>query len=195
MSEIINVLAICGSLRKASYNGALLRAAAKLAPSTMAIAPSPSIAAFPLYNFDLQVSAGIPDTVLELAGAIRSADGLLICTPEYNWSIPGVLKNAIDWLSRVKDQPFAGKPVVLQSAAVGLLGGARAQYHLRQSLTALDALLFGRPEVIVSFAAQKFDKDSLELTDQPTIDMIRLQLAAFATFARKATGPARGGKE
>jgi chromate reductase, NAD(P)H dehydrogenase (quinone) len=195
MSEIINVLAICGSLRKASYNGALMRAAAKLAPATMAIAPSPSIGAFPLYNFDLQVSAGIPVAVEELAGAIRSADGLLICTPEYNWSIPGVLKNAIDWLSRVKDQPFAGKPVVLQSAAVGLLGGARAQYHLRQALTALDALLLGRPEVIVSFAAQKFDKDTLELTDQPTIDMIRQQLAAFAGFARKAIGPARGGQQ
>jgi chromate reductase len=95
------------------------------------------------------------------------------------------LKNAIDWASRMKDQPFAGKPVALQSAATGLLGGSRMQYHLRQSLTSIDALMFPKPEVIVAFAAKKFDEKTLELTDQPTRDMIKLQLEAFEKFARR----------
>jgi chromate reductase len=188
MTEPVNVISICGSLRKGSYNAALSRMAPKLAPPGMSIAPAPPIGAFPLYNFDVQESTGFPDAVNDLAGAIRKADGVLICTPEYNWSIPGVLKNAIDWLSRLKDQPFAGKPVALQSAAGGLLGGSRAQYHLRQSLTSIDALLFGRPEVIVTFAAQKFDATTLELKDQTAIDMIRQQLAAFDKFIRKIAG-------
>jgi chromate reductase, NAD(P)H dehydrogenase (quinone) len=187
MTDTINVLCICGSLRKGSYNAALGRAAVKLAPTGMAIAPSSSIGDFPLYNHDVQVSAGFPAPVNELAAAIRAADGVLICTPEYNWSIPGVLKNAIDWVSRMKDQPFAGKPAALQSAALGLLGGSRAQYHLRQSLTSIDACLFGKPEVIVTFAAQKFDDKTLELKDQPTIDMIKQQLAAFEKFVRRMT--------
>ena len=188
MTEILNVLSLCGSLRKGSYNAALARAAAKLAPPGMAITPSPSIGDIPLYNYDIQTGSGFPAPVNDLAAAIRAADGLLICTPEYNWSIPGVLKNAIDWLSRVKDQPFAGRAVALQSASGGLLGGSRAQYHLRQSLTSIDAALFGRPEVIVNFAAQKFDETTLELKDQATTDMIKAQLAAFEKFVRKAAG-------
>src|SRR5258707_14414705 len=85
-----------------------------------------------------------------------SADGLIIVSPEYNWSIPGGLKNAIDWVSRMKDQPFKDKPGALQSGARGILGGSGMQNHLRQSLTSVDAILFGRPELIVTFAAQKF---------------------------------------
>jgi len=111
----------------------------------------------------------------------------VIVSPEYNWSIPGGLKNAIDWASRLKDQPFAGKPVALQSAATGLLGGSRMQYHLRQSLTSIDALLFPKPEVIVTFAAKKFDEKSLELTDPPTRDMIKLQLETFEQFVRRVS--------
>jgi chromate reductase, NAD(P)H dehydrogenase (quinone) len=187
MTEPVNVIAICGSLRKGSYNAALARTAPKLAPAGMSIVPAPPIGAFPLYNFDVQSSAGFPGPVNDLAAAIRAADGVLICTPEYNWSIPGVLKNAIDWISRLKDQPFAGKPVALQSAAGGLLGGSRAQYHLRQSLTSIDAHLFGRPEVIVTFAAQKFD-DRLELRDQTAINMITQQLAAFEKYIRNIVG-------
>jgi len=109
-------------------------------------------------------------------------------SPGFTWAEAGVLKNAIDWLSRLKDQPFAGKPVALQSAAGGLLGGSRGQYHLRQSLTSVDALLFGRPEVIVTFAAQKFDATTLELKDQTAIDMIRQQLAGFEKFIRRIVG-------
>ena len=113
---------------------------------------------------------------------------VIIVSPEYNWSIPGGLKNAIDWVSRMKEQPFKDKPVVLQSCAGGILGGSRMQYHLRQSLTSVDAVLFGRPEVIVTFAAQKFDEKTLELKDQTAIDLIKQQLAGFETFARRQLG-------
>ena len=188
MTEAVNVIVICGSLRKGSYNASLARAAPKLAPPGLSIAPSPSIGDFPLYNHDIQSSTGFPAPVVALADAMRAADGILICSPEYNWSIAAPLKNAVDWVSRMKDQPFANKPVALQSAATGLLGGARAQYHLRQSLTSIDALLFGRPEVIVTFAAQKFDEKTLELRDQPTIDMVKQQLAGFEKFVRRAVG-------
>ena len=135
----------------------------------------------------LQNATGFPAGIVAWADAIRSADGLIIVSPEYNWSIPGGLKNAIDWVSRMKDQSFKDKPVALQSAAGGILGGSRMQYHLRQSLTSVDALLFGRPEVIVTFAAQKFDEKTLELKDQTAGDMIKLQLGGFETFIRRVS--------
>jgi len=188
MTDTLKVLTICGSLRKGSYNAALARMAPKLAPAGLSFADAPSFADFPIYNFDAQNSTGFPPGVIAWADAIRAADGLLIVTPEYNWSIPGGLKNAIDWASRMKDQPFAGKPAAVQSAAGGLLGGARAQYHLRQSLTSVDVLWFGRPEVIVSFAAQKFDAATLELKDQTAIDMVKGQLAGFEKFIRMVKG-------
>ena len=122
------------------------------------------------------------------ADEIRKADAIIIVSPEYNWSIPGGLKNAIDWVSRMKDQPFKDKPVALQSAAGGILGGSRAQYHLRQCLTSIDAILFGRPEVIVTFAPQKFDEKTLELKDPTAIDLIKQQLAGFETFVRRVGG-------
>jgi chromate reductase len=183
----LDVLVICGSLRKGSYNAALARSLPALAPSGMTLRAAPSFAGLAVYNYDEHQASGIPQVALAWADAIRAADGVIIVSPEYNWSIPGGLKNAIDWASRLKDQdqPFAGKPVALQSAATGLLGGSRMQYHLRQSLTSIDALMFPRPEVIVTFAAKKFDAATLELTDQPTRDMIKLQLAAFEKFARR----------
>ncbi len=180
---------ICGSLRKDSYNGALARISAKLAPAGMKMMASPPLDAIPLYNLDVQNSTGIPAAVNDLGAAIGAADGVLICSPEYNWSIPGVLKNAIDWISRLKPQPFVGKPIALQSASGGLLGGSRMQYHLRQSLTSLDALMFGKPEVVVTFAAQKFDAASLELKDSGAIDMIRQQLAGFEVFIQRMADP------
>jgi chromate reductase len=183
----LDVLVICGSLRKGSYNAALARSLPALAPPGMTLRPAPSFAGLAVYNYDEHQASGIPQVALAWADAIRAADGVIIVSPEYNWSIPGGLKNAIDWASRLKDkdQPFAGKPVALQSAATGLLGGSRMQYHLRQSLTSIDALVFPRPEVIVTFAAKKFDAATLELTDQPTRDMIKLQLEAFEKFARR----------
>jgi chromate reductase len=184
MADQLKVLTICGSLRKGSYNAALVRMAPKLAPPGVSFTEAPSYADLPIYNFDIQNASGFPPAATAWADAIRAADGILIVSPEYNWSIPGGLKNAIDWVSRMKEQPFAGKPVALQSAAGGLLGGARMQYHLRQSLISLDVHWFGRPEVIVSFAAQKFDAGTLELKDQTAIDMIKAQLAAFEKYIR-----------
>jgi chromate reductase, NAD(P)H dehydrogenase (quinone) len=181
----LDVLVICGSLRKGSYNAALARTLPALAPSGLALRPAPSFEKFPIYNLDLQNSSGFPAEVNAWADAICVADGLIIVSPEYNWSIPGGLKNAIDWMSRIKEQPFKDKPVALQSAAPGILGGSRSQYHLRQSLTSVDAILFGRPEVIIANAAQKFDEKTLALKDQTAIDLIKQQLAAFEKFARR----------
>ena len=181
----LDVLVICGSLRKGSYNAALARTLPALAPAGLKLRPAPPFDKFPIYNHDIQDTTGFPAEVQAWADAIRSADGVIIVSPEYNWSIPGGLKNAIDWVSRMKDQPFKDKPVALQSAAGGILGGSRMQYHLRQSLTSVDAILFGRPEVLVTFAAQKFDEKTLELKDQTAIDLIKQQLAGFEKFIRR----------
>jgi chromate reductase len=182
--KVLDVLVICGSLRKGSYNAALARSLPALAPGGMKLRPAPTFAGLPVYNFDEHQAQGLHPLAVAWADAIRSADGVIIVSPEYNWSIPGGLKNAIDWASRLKEQPFAGKPVALQSAATGLLGGSRMQYHLRQSLASIEALLLTKPEVIVTFAAKKFDEKTLELTDQPTRDMVTLQLQAFEKFLR-----------
>jgi chromate reductase len=122
-----------------------------------------------------------------MAEAIRAADGVVIVTPEYNYSVPGVLKNAIDWLSRLPSQPFAGKPLAIQSASPGALGGARAQYHLRQMLVFLDAMVLNKPEVMVSGAASKISPEG-ELTDEATRKFLAGQLEAFAAFIRRV-GP------
>jgi chromate reductase len=188
MAENLNVLVICGSLRKGSYNAAVARALPALAPPALKLSPAPPYDKFPLYNADIQNSTGFPAEVNAFADAIRSADGVIIVSPEYNWTIPGALKNAIDWVSRMKEQPFKDKPVALQSASQGLLGASRMQYHLRQSLTYLDVFLFGRPEVIVTFAQNKIDEKTGELKDEPTRDMIKQQLAGFEQFIRRVGG-------
>jgi chromate reductase len=184
----LNVITICGSLRKASYNAALARALPALASPGLSIKPAPAWDKFPVYNADIQNSTGFPAEVTVWADAIRSADGVIVVSPEYNWSIPGGLKNAIDWSSRLKDVPFTNKPVALQSCSGGLLGGARMQYHLRMTLTTLDAVLFGKPEVFVNFSAKKFDEKTLELTDQSTIDLVKQQLAGFEKLIHRVNG-------
>jgi chromate reductase len=184
----LNILTICGSLRKNSYNGALIRLLPKLAPASMTFAPAPSFAEFPHYNADLQNEKGFPAEVNAFADAIRAADGIMIVSPEYNWTIPGALKNAIDWVSRMKEQPFKGKPVALQSASIALLGGSRMQYHLRQCLVSIDAHVMGRPEVIVTFAKDKIDESTGALKDQASLDIIRQQLAAFEPYVRRFSG-------
>ena len=185
MAEEVKVLVICGSLRKRSYNAALTRALPELAPQEMKLTNAPPFETLPLYNEDLQNTSGFPGPANDLAAAIRSADGVLFVTPEYNWSMPGGLKNAIDWVSRMKEQPFEGKPVAIQSCSQGPLGGGRMQYHWRMSMTFLKAYIFGTPEVFVGSAAGKFDKETLELNDQPTKDAVKMQLAAFAKFITK----------
>ena len=182
MADQLNVLVICGSLRKGSYNAALTRALPALAPPEMKLITAPGFETLPLYNADIQEASGFPRPAEALAAAIRAADGVLFVTPEYNWSMPGGLKNAIDWVSRMKDQPFQEKPVAIQSCSTGILGGARMQYHWRMSMTFVKAFIFGTPEVFVSRAQDKFDKDTLELKDQTTKDMVKTHLAAFAKF-------------
>lgn len=177
----LNILTICGSLRKGSYNRMLMQALPALAPADLSLSEAPAYDGIPLYNADIQNASGFPAEVTAWSDAIRGADGLIIVSPEYNWGVPGPLKNAIDWASRLKEQPFKGKPVALQSAATGLMGGARMQYQLRHVLTPLDAHMFGRPEVIVTFAAQKFDEKG-GIKDDATREMIKQQLAAFAKY-------------
>ena len=181
---MLDIVTICGSLRKGSYNAALIRALPALAPAGMAFRSSASIADIPHYDFDVQ-SGGFPASVTAFADSIRSADGVIIVSPEYNWTIPGTLKNAIDWVSRMKDQPFRNKPVALQSASIALLGGSRMQYHMRQCLVSVDAHCFGRPEVIVTHANQKFDEKTLEFTDQQGRDIVKQQLEAFAGYIKQ----------
>jgi len=180
-----NVVAICGSLRKGSFNRMLMNASIGLAPEGMTIKEAPSFAKIPIYNFDDQQASGFPKDVDALNDAVKAADGVLVVSSEYNWSIPGGLKNAIDWLSRYKDVTFKDKPVCIQSAAPGLLGGSRMQYHLRMTLQSIDAQLFGKPEVIVNMAASKFADG--KLTDQGAIDLIKQQLAAFNKFIARVT--------
>jgi chromate reductase len=188
VERTLNVISICGSLRKASFNAALARMLPSLAPPGLSITPAPAWDKFPVYNADIQNSTGFPAEVIAWCDAIRAADAVIIVSPEYNWSIPGGLKNAIDWSSRLKDVPFKDKPVALQSCSGGLLGGARMQYHLRMTLTTLDAFMFGKPEVFVNFSANKFDAKTLALTDQPTIDLVKQQLAGFEKFIRRLNG-------
>jgi chromate reductase len=179
----LHFVTLLGSLRKASFNGGLARALPALAPEGVTIAPLRSVGDFPHYDADLQAQ-GIPGPVSETGAAIRAADGVVIVSPEYNYSIPGALKNAIDWLSRLPDQPFKAKPVLLQSASPGALGGARMQYQLRQVFVFLDGRVFNTPEVMVGGAMGKFDKETGDLTEQGTKDFVAKQLAAFADFVR-----------
>src|SRR5215470_12074594 len=178
----LSVLTICGSLRKGSYNAMLQRALPALAPSGMTLKPAASFADFPIYNADIQNTSGFPAAVNTLADAIRAADGVVIITPEYNFTIPGGLKNAIDWVSRLQNQPFAGKPIALQSASPGPIGGARVQYDLRRSMMFLDAFTLNKPEIFIGNFASKFDEKTGELKDEVTCGLIKQQLAAFATF-------------
>lgn len=177
---------LLGSLRKASYNAAVVRALPDLAPEGVTIEPLASIGALPHYDADVQAK-GMPVAVSEMAQRIASSDGVIIVTPEYNYSMPGVMKNALDWLSRATPQPFAAKPVAIMTASMGVIGGARAQYHLRQSLVFLDARVLNRPEVMIGLAQNKMSAgDMPELTDAQTREFIGKQLAAFADMARAA---------
>lgn len=182
-----NVITICGSLRKGSYNAMVAHSLPGLAPAGMTIKASPPIGTMPLYNADVQAE-GFPEPVKTLADAIRAADGVIIVTPEYNYSCPGVLKNAIDWVSRVPDQPFANKAVALQSASQGPLGGPRAQYHIRQMLIFLDAFAFNKPEIFVGNVKAKVDEAKGELTDEATRAIIRQQLEGFGKFITRLGG-------
>ena len=177
------IATICGSLRKESLNRAIINTLPELAPEGMTFFDVPSFGDFPIYNTDFQNSDGFPAAVTAFGDAIRSADGVIIVSPEYNYSIPGGLKNAIDWASRLSEQPIAGKPFALQSAAAGMLGGARMQYHLRQAIGSLEGNVFTKPEVFVTFGNKKVENG--KLIDEAVRDVISSQLAAFATFVAR----------
>ena len=177
----ITVLAICGSLRKASYNMAALRTAIEMKPPGMTIEIA-DIAAIPLYNEDLRIQ-GFPPPVETLRQQIKAADALLFVTPEYNYSMSGVLKNAIDWASRPPDQPFAGKPAAIMGAAAGMAGTARAQYDLRRACVFLDIHPINNPEVLIGQAQTKFDADG-RLLDEAARGFIRDMLVALDGWTR-----------
>jgi chromate reductase len=173
----ISVLGLSGSLRQASYNSAVLRAAQELAPAGMTVEAFGGLAAIPPYNEDVK-QKGFPPPVEDLRSRIKAADALLIVTPEYNYSVPGVLKNAIDWASRPPEQPFDGKPIAIMGASPGALGTARAQYHLRQMFVFLNGMILNRPEVMITQANTRFDADA-RLTDEKTRDIISSLLVAL----------------
>lgn len=175
----MSVLGFAGSLRRASWNRGLLRAAQELAPPEMAIEIF-DISAIPLYNEDVR-GRGFPPAVQEFRARIEGADALLIATPEYNYAVPGVLKNAIDWASRPPDQPFQDKPIALMGASAGMFGTTRAQHHLRQSFVYLDARVLARPEVLIPASAQKFDEHG-DLKDGATRQYVADLLVALAAW-------------
>src|ERR1700730_508668 len=180
--KTLNVVSICGSLRKGSYNRMVMNLLPGYAPEGMKITEAPSFAEFPIYNADIQNSTGFPAPVQKLADAIRAADGVIFVSPEYNFSIPGGLKNAIDWVSRMPNQPFAGKPVAIQSATGGTLGGGRMQYDLRRCMIFLDAVTLNKPEIFIGTASQRIDEKTGQIKDEQTVEFIKQQLAAFAKF-------------
>lgn len=178
----MKVLGISGSLRKASYNSMALRAAQKLAPAGMEISIA-DISQIPVFNDDVR-AAGEPAPVTALKAQIRAADAVLIVTPEYNFSIPGGLKNALDWMSRPPEPPLGGKPVAIMGAATGPVGTARVQYHLRQVLVFLDTFTVNKPEVFISNCASKFNEQG-ELTDETAIKLIGELLASLQKLKQR----------
>jgi len=183
MAETIKVFAICGSLRKGSYNRMALKVAAENLPPGMALDQYDRLAEIPPYNEDVR-QQGFPPVIEDLRRRIKAADGLLFVTPEYNYSMSGVLKNAIDWASRPPDQPFAGKPVAMMGASMGMFGTARAQYHLRQTCVYLDMVPLNKPEVMIPQAQNKFDAQG-HLTDAAALKFIQELIAALAVWIRR----------
>ena len=173
------ILGISGSLRAKSYNHMALSAAALLMPEgmTLEIADYSSI---PLYNQDDQSPATL-GAVERFRAQVSGADALLIASPEYNYSVTGVLKNAIDWLSRTTPQPFKEKPVALLSAAQGPVGGARHQYELRKILNCLEAFVLNKPEIFISMCQNRFDEKG-ELTDATTRKFLGEQMVALQAW-------------
>jgi chromate reductase len=182
MQGPLNILGIAGSLRKSSYNRGLLRAAQQLAPEGVTVQPF-DLDGIPLYNQD--DDGHPPARVTEFKQRIRAADAILFVTPEYNYSIPGVLKNAIDYASRpYGDNVWEGKPVAVMGASAGLQGTSRAQYHLRQCFVFLNMYPVNKPEVMIAGASQKFDAEG-NLTDDKAKEMVGRLLVGLADWARK----------
>ena len=182
MSQPIRILGIAGSLRRESYNRAALRAATELVPegATLDVFELDGI---PGFNQDEEQNP--PAKIVELKRRVREADAILFVTPEYNYSVPGVLKNAIDWASRpYGDSAWNGKPAAMMGASVGAIGTARAQYHLRQMMVFLDMFPVNQPEVMIANAQDRFDAQG-NLTDDATKDFIRQLLQSLVEWTRR----------
>jgi len=180
MTTPTRVVGFAGSLRRGSYNRGLLRAVAELAPETMEF-EAVSIDGVPLYNQDVE-EAGVPGAVEALRQAVAAAEGLLIATPEYNHGVPGVTKNAVDWLSRPpRHSVLDGKPVAILGASPGITGTARGQSQLRQAFESTNSPVMPQPEILVYRAHEKFD-DTGRLTDERTHTHLAKYLAAFVDW-------------
>ena len=182
MNQPIRILGIAGSLRRESYNRAALRAAIELTP------PGATVESFELDGippFNQDEEGHPPPAVVEMKRRVREADAVLIVTPEYNYSIPGVLKNAIDWGSRpYGDSAWAGKPAAIMGASVGAIGTARAQYHLRQVFVFLNMFPLNQPEVMIGSAATRFDATG-KLTDDTSRGLVRKLLENLVAWTRR----------
>src|SRR5437868_10350844 len=182
MSKPVRILGIAGSLRRESYNRAALRAATELVPEGATLETF-ELDGMPIFNQDEEQNP--PAKVVELKRRIREADAVLFVTPEYNYSVPGVLKNAIDWASRpYGDSAWNGKPAAIMGASIGAIGTARAQYHLRQIMVFLNMFPINQPEVMIAHAEERFDQEG-NLTDDTTKDLIRELLANLVTWTRR----------
>ena len=187
----MHILAILGSLRRGSYNRMTYNAVRELLPPGVTIEEA-DIFDIPPYNDDVRVEQGYPPAARRLREQIATANAVLFISPEYNYSVPGFLKNAIDWASRAPDQPFKGKPVGIMGASTGLVGTVRMQLALRQTLLFLEALPVGRPEVLITFAEQKFDAGG-RLADERTRKVVGAGLDALVAWARRLQGEAPPG--
>ncbi|WP_160717967.1 NADPH-dependent FMN reductase [Chitinophaga solisilvae] len=175
-------IAISGSLRKGSYNTMTLKALQSLAPSHITIEQA-SIADIPFYNADLHTEQ-LPEQVVPLVKKIKESDGVIFVSPEYNYSIPGALKNAIDVLSRHPDKPFNEKAVAILGASQGQIGTARMQYHLRQVMVFLNAFVINKPEIMIGHAQHKFDENG-NLTDEFISKQLPLLLESLCRLSDK----------
>src|SRR6476659_3374483 len=186
MSQTIRILGIAGSLRRESYNRAALKAATQLVPQDASLEVF-ELDGIPGFNQDEEKNP--PAKVVELKRRVRDAHAILMVTPEYNYSVPGVLKNAIDWASRpYGDSAWAGKPVAIMGASIGAIGTARAQYHLRQILVYLNMFPINQPEVMIGNAAERFDTNG-NLMDATTKDLIRQLLTNLVAWTRRLQQP------
>lgn len=182
MNQTMKIVGMTGSLRKGSYNRGILRYISQIVPQSVKYEII-DVTALPFYNQDFDVT-GYPESVKQFKAQLRDADGVLLATPEYNYSIPPVLKNALDWASRGDEKPLFGKPAAIISASIGNLGGARVQYQLRQSLIALNVAVINKPEVFIGDAEEKFDENG-ELLDDKTKKYVKRLVEAFIDEIKK----------
>jgi chromate reductase len=182
MADKVKILGFAGSLRKGSFNKMLLRAAVEVAPEEVELEVF-DLEGIPPFNQDLENTPH--EKVKAFKAKVKAADGVLIVTPEYNYSVPGVLKNALDAASRpYGTSPFEGKPVAIMGTSIGMLGTARAQYHLRQTMVLFNAFPLNRPEIMVPFAEKKFDETG-RLTDETTREKVKELVVELVKWIKK----------